>query len=398
MTDDEATTLAEQWLTEAQLGRETLRLALPRSQLGVSAGNRLSVGLSLYRVDRVELGDLQIIDATKVKTSLPPSQISTPQTRQMQSFLPDLPVYAQFMDLPILQDQDLPYAPYVCATAVPWTGDVAIFCSSSGEGFVLNQELQQPAIMGITESELRSAPSGVWDNGPALRVRIDQGSLSSGQMMDVLSGENTFAVGDGSVGNWEIAQFVKAELISPNLFEVSMRLRGQLGSDVAGATSWPVGSVFVLLTNALKQLDLPSSARGLAKFFRVGWAAKGFDHPSVIAQNHSFDGIGLRPFSIAHLRVLRMPSEVLFTWIRRTRKDGDSWLVNEVPLSETEERYTIKVLSGAKVVREVQTGTTSWSYTDAMKATDGVLAGYTISVAQVSTVFGDGPYKSVQMG
>jgi hypothetical protein len=51
-----------------------------------------------------------------------------------------------------------------------------------------------------------------------------------------------------------------------------------------------------------------------------------------------------------HVKAARGDDGVTFTWIRRTRIDGDSW-VGEVPLGEDSEQYALDVLSDGGVVR-----------------------------------------------
>ena len=80
-------------------------------------------------------------------------------------------------------------------------------------------------------------------------------------------------------------------------------LRGQAGTDAAMPAAWPAGTEFVLLDGALQQVDLPASARGLARHFRVGPATRTYDDPSYVHHVEAFEGVGLRPYRPVHLRV-----------------------------------------------------------------------------------------------
>ncbi|MFM2367354.1 MAG: hypothetical protein RIR95_1962 [Pseudomonadota bacterium] len=397
LTNAEAYELAERWMYEARIARETLRFALPRSMIGIGAGDVVQIENGLYRIDRLELGDLQIVDATKVQTRGARAVPLTNKPKSTIAFLPDLPVYPVFLDLPMLTGAEVPYAPHVAATANPWKGDISVWSSSSGEGFTLNQTLGQPAMIGQTETLLSPAPMGVWDNGPKLRVHIEQGNLSSAQTLDVFAGANSFAIGDGTANNWEIVQFVNAELVQPNTYDVFTRLRGQAGSNVAGQTPWPIGSTFVLLNSALKQLTLPSAARGLDRYYRTGWAEKGYANSSVVANLLAFQGIGLRPYTVGHLKVTEVAALTRFDWVRRTRVDGDNWLSAEVPLSEETESYTVTVMQGTTVLRRELVAAPTWDYTMAMKTTDGLVGAYQVSIAQNSTIFGEGPGQTISV-
>ena len=155
----------------------------------------------------------------------------------------------------------------------------------------------------------------------------------------MLNGANAAAVGDGSGANWEVIQFAEATLVGEDLWDIRLRLRGQAGSDGIMPDDWPPGSFFVLLDGRPEQIELPLSARGLQRHYRVGPAAKPLDHPVYAQDALAFDGIGLRPYAPAHLRSALSGGDRQISWIRRTRIDGDSWQGGEVPLGEDSESY-----------------------------------------------------------
>ena len=112
----------------------------------------------------------------------------------------------------------------------------------------------------------------------------------------------------------------------------------------------------------------------------------------------AFDGIGLRPYAPVHLRAPRVGAGREISWIRRTRIDGDSWQGTEVPLGEDVESYILRVRdTGGVLQREAAIGAPGFSYSDAMRASDGVAAPYTIEVAQVSARFGPGPFARIEI-
>ena len=79
-------------------------------------------------------------------------------------------------------------------------------------------------------------------------------------------------------------------------------------------------------------------------------------------------------------------------WIRQTRIDGDSWDLAEVPLGESDERYTVTILNGAAVVRSADVSVPQFFYgTAEMTADFGVMpALFTARVTQLSAAFGAG--------
>ena len=279
--------------------------------------------------------------------------------------------------------------------AAPWPGRVAVWGADGEDDFALNTVLAAPATMGVTETPLSAARTGLWDRGEPLRIRFEGGSPASVPALSVLNGANLAAIGDGSSDRWEVFQFAQATLVSANTFEISMRLRGQCGTDGLMPEVWPVGSQIVILDRAVQQIDLPPEARGLARTWRIGAALRGYDDPAVVVRSDAFAGIGLRPYPVAHLRAEESGSDRVLSWRRRTRVDGDSWLSAEVPLGEEREAYLLRVTLGGTVLREVSVVTPQWTYTAAMRAADG--AGAVISVAQVSDRFGAGPFRSVTL-
>ena len=396
LTNAEARTVAERWLAESRIARDAARFALPKSALGLAAGNVVDLGGTSYRIDRLENGDTLLIDAVRVEPGayLPADDIDLTSVRSSPAVA--LPVFPVFMDLPMLTGSEDPQAPHVAATASPWPGTVGVWSAASDNGFSLNRQLEVPAILGVTQSPMTAFTSGVWDDGPALRVRLSTGQLSSASDDDVLNGANVAVIGDGSAENWEVFQFRDAQLVAPRTYDLKVRLRGQAGTDGVMPASWPAGSYFVLLDGAVPQIELSASARGLTRSYRIGAADRGYSDPRVVAEQLAFNGIGLRPYSVSHLTASgRSGQPVALTWIRRTRIDGDSWLGLDVPLGEDSELYQVQVRHGTTVLREVFVSSPLWNYTTAMQTADAAGAGFALAVAQVSTRFGAGPYASL---
>lgn len=396
LTATEATTIAERWMAETRVSRDTARFALPKSQLAIGVGDTVSISGELYRIDRAELSELQTIEAVRIDPNVyEPAEVSVP-ARGWVPFQATVPVYPLFLDLPLLKGTEVEYAPHVCVAASPWPGDVAVWSSVTDDNYSLNTTLTQPAIIGTTETALTAAEPGLWDRGAVLRVRIESGALSSVSAFSVLSGANVAAIGDGSSENWEVFQFANATLVASKTYDLSLRLRGQVGSDGLMPVTWPIGSTFVLLNDAVQQINLPLSARGLPRFYRFGPADKGYDSSSTVLVTESFDGAGLRPYPVSHLSAAHQTSGNLdITWQRRTRIDGDTWQSLEVPLGEDAEAYSVKITQGPTILRETTTAAPSFSYTTAMQTADSASGGISIAVAQISQRYGNGPFQII---
>jgi len=245
--------------------------------------------------------------------------------------------------------------------------------------------------VGETLSPLYPAPSGLWDNGLALQVRLVRGTLDSVSLAQVLSGANLAAIGDGGVENWEVFQFAEASLVAPETYALRVRLRGQAGTDATRPDVWPAGSRLVLLDGGAPQIGLPAAARGVMRYFRYGPAARPLDDPSFTGFSAAFAGIGLRPYAVSHLRSRKAGGDLAVDWVRRTRIDGDSWDGLDVPLGEDAELYRVQVIADGTVQREDFVALPGWTYTAAMRTSDAVNAPYRVEVAQLSARFGPGP-------
>ncbi|MGL5008488.1 MAG: phage tail baseplate protein, partial [Paracoccaceae bacterium] len=281
--------------------------------------------------------------------------------------------------------------------ARPWPGDVGVWQSVDRQSYDLDNILTATVGVGVTLSPLRRHVAGIFDQGEALVVRMSTGrGLQSVSDSRLFVGENTIAIGDGTAGLWEILQFRDAVLIAPDVYELRLRLRGQLGTDAIMPVEWPTGSKVVVVDNRLRQMTISENLRGASLDMRFGSLTRGPDDASATAVSFEVSGNGLRPYPVAHLRTERASNgDVSCRWVRRTRLGGDSWLAIEVPLAEEVELYQVDVMQGGELVRRVFSNVTTWSYSVGQQVTDGVSAPFHVRVSQVSQAYGPGPYREV---
>lgn len=397
LTRAEGQRIVERWLSEARVARDGARLTLPPSLGYLGAGDVIRVAqgpAGAYRIDRVEQAGALAIEAVRIEEGVYEPSDEADERVTPRSFAAPVPVASQFLDLPLMTGSEVPYAPHLAVTATPWPGSAAAYSSDQDAGYALNLQIAARAVMGLTRSTLDAAQHGLWDRGVALRVQISGGQLASASEDQVLNGANLMAIGDGSSGNWELFQFRDAQLVASDTYDLSVRLRGQAGTDAYIPTSWPVGSVVVLMDGAPKQISVTSGERDLARHYRIGPAARAYDDPSYTHTVQAFSGIGLRPLSVCHLQAVRATSgDYLVNWIRRTRTDGDSWSAVEVPLGELREVYVVRIVQNSTIKREETVATPAYVYAQALQVLDGVdMQVFEIHVAQLSDAFGPGPF------
>lgn len=351
-------------------------------------------GDGLFRVDQCEQTDRQVLDAVRIEPAVYERQQVSEKTYDFRGFTAPLPVELQFLELPLLSGDEDPVAPYVAVSAVPWPGSVALYSSAQDSDYALNRLVTSQATIGLTLNSMVASAAGLYDRGAALRVQLIRGSLSSVSSEQLLSGSNVAAIGDGSSSQWEVFQFEEAELVAENTYDLRMRLRGQAGTDGIMPDSWPEGSVFVLLDSIPEQIDLASSARGVTRHYRYGPGTRPLGDASYQYRSDVFNGVGLRPYRVAHIRAAENGTSWDLSWVRRTRIGGDLWEQEDVPLSEAAERYNVRVFRDGALVRSATVTEAEWSYTAAMQNADGAGA-IRVDVAQVSDLYGEGPSASI---
>src|SRR6056297_2358440 len=402
LTRAEAQRTVERWLAEARIARDRVEIALPPSGFALGAGDVVEIeageGLLNWRIDRVDQGEYQRVEAVRVERETYVAADAVETEVAPRVFLPGLPVEPVFLDLPLMTGDEVPHAPHVAAAATPWPEEVAVYRSVSGADFVLDTVLDRPATVGVSESVLPAARAGLFDRGPALRVRFAGTPPVSVQRDALFAGANRAAIGLPGSDDWEVFQFAQAQPVTDDLWDLSLRLRGQAGTDHLAGTGWPPGAAVVLLDGALRQLALPSSLRGLSQVWRVGPGKRPISDPAYVETARAFEGVGLRPYAPVHLRArVDGSGGHRLTWIRRTRIDGDSWAGLDVPIGETSELYILRILADGSVLRGTSLADPTFDYTQAMKTADATPSVFEAHVAQVSDRFGPGPFRRITL-
>ena len=401
MTRSEGRAVTERWLSEASVSIDTVRLVLPPSQLALGAGDVIGLteagGKGLFRIDRVEqMGNAQRIDGVRIEPESYRTIDIAETPPSVRPFVPPVPVLPLFLDLPLMTGQEDPNAPHLAVTARPWPGTAALYSSGSDSNYRVNRLIETRSTIGVLQEALMPGKHGLIDRGAGVTVRMLSGRLESVDDDALMSGANLCAIGDGTPDGWEMVQFRDATLIGKDTYLLGHRLRGQLGSEGNAAAGWPEGSYLVMMDGIPGQIDLAGPLRRRAQHYRIGPAGRPFDDPSYQHAILAFEGIGLRPYSPAHLGVVDdSQGHTTVRWIRRTRIDGDRWDTPDVPLGEEAEAYLLRVVQDGAVLREVAVSTPSWRYSAESKAEDSLSGPYEVHVAQVSAKFGPGVFATL---
>ena len=381
-------------LQEAWSSREGAAFALPPSALALEPGDVVMIerplGSMLVRIEEIADGLFRKLSGRSYDplvfeaSAAPPRSLSANAARIFGK------PHAVIMDLPLVLDGTRPQAPWLAVSARPWPGEIAVYRRKGPASFVLNRLVTSRATQGRTLTDLVAGPLYVSDRANSLTVKLLNGALASVSGEELLQGANAAAIGNDASG-WEIIQFRDAELIDKRTYRLSTFLRGQSGSEPEMLALRAAGQRFALLNAAVVQPRLSLAASGLDQTWRIGPARYDIGR-SYLTIEHTSKRLGLRPLSPCQLRAARIGGGVSLTWIRRTRTDGDSWEVDEVPLGEERESYVVEVRDGGTLKRRVRTSTPDYTYLAEDIAADfgsdpGV---FTLHIAQMSTVYGRG--------
>jgi hypothetical protein len=283
---------------------------------------------------------------------------------------------------------------------------MAVFRSPSTDGFEPLTTFGSRARIGALFSDFFAGPTSRFDLGNALVVDLLTGTLESVTDLTLFGGANALAI-ESAPGVWEIVQAGAAELLSPGRYRLTRLLRGQRGTEGAMGNPALAGARVVALDDSLAPLPIAEADLGIPWNWRVGPASRPVSDETYVAQTFTPAGVGLRPFSVAHVeqpwRTPRMPGDLTIRWTRRSRAlSADSWGAVEVPMAEELEAYEVVILDGVTVKRVLSTTTTSAVYTGAQQTADwGAPLGpgdtLDIRIFQLSALAGRGAPKTVTL-
>nr|WP_321982431.1 glycoside hydrolase/phage tail family protein [uncultured Cohaesibacter sp.] len=398
-TDPIMVNVAKSWLRQKNYARHTVQFKLPLSMAALEAGDLIALeGVGeqkVYCINEIEDGTMREVSAT-----LAAPRNSAPLAKDLRVTSSSKPVVTRAvcfaMDLPVLPSKtDYPHAPYVASYCSPWPGSLGLYEGSAETGFVHRQSLDIPAIFGDLQTELAGRECFTWDMASTLVVNLNNGDLSSVSDLGLLSGANAAAI-EAKNGEWEIIQFANAELVGESTWKLSKLLRGQQGTETAALSGADIGARFVLLDEAVAPLEIDSGQLDKELPFRVVASGATLDDVNNIDVSISVTGRGLRPLSPVHLKAIRPETDdgLQFEWVRRDRLESDSWADSAIPLSESEERYTVVIRhpETAQTLREEEVEEAQWFYSASAQAADGVteMTEIAIEIAQVSRRVGVG--------
>lgn len=290
------------------------------------------------------------------------------------------------MDIPLLRDADEGTGYYLGASgSEEWPGCI-VFKSTDGFDYIEFTAFDSASnsVSGSATTVLANGPVTIFDEGNTVTVFLSDptDALTSATESQVFDGANPAVLGN------EIIQFKNAVDNGDGTWTLSGLLRGRRGTEAETSTH-VVGDRFVLLDTATTQrIPANSSEISLLRFFKaVTFGATIDDAP---AQGFSLVSVGQKPYSVVFPAITRNGADdIVITWIRRTRIDGEWRDLVDAPLSETTESYEIDIVGASRTLTSTSETVT---YTIADQTTDfgGAKDPVSIEIYQMSSVVGRG--------
>ena len=389
----EARRRADAWLQDLWAARETVTLRVRPDLIALEAGDGIALDIDgarrIYRIERITDGGERVIHARAYDPSVydaPPA--FTPNAVAASPRLPG-PPYPLLLDLAIANDGSNTLQ-HLAVFADPWPGALALWRGAGGS-FAFERSLTRCAIIGETLDALGPGPVARIDRGVRCRVRVRGGALASVSEGQMLGGANVAAL-RGPDGAWEIFAFAGAELVAEGVYQLSSLLRGLGGEEHLAKRTLAAGAVFVLLDSAVIPLVAGLGQVGASNAWRVGPVDRDYADAACVAFDSMSGAKALMPYAPARVGAARSGAGVVFSILRRGRRDADGWQLIDIPLGEDIEAYDLDLLRNGQVARTLTTTGASVLYPAAQEALDfgGAQGWFDVQAFQKSAAVGRG--------
>jgi hypothetical protein len=388
----DAQKLADIWLQDLWIGRETAEFALRPGLAALEPGDVVRLGAAgrgrLFQIERIADGAARQASARAVD----PGVYDTPARKIARNAVAS----PKFVGPPRVVALDLaiarmtPALSYVAAFADPWPGPLAIVKGANSAASETLGVIEKRATIGDTLDVLPPGPLGRFDEGSRVTVRFAAGQLASVDDLAALAGKTAMAI-RGADGAWEIFSFARAELVGDKTYRLSRLLRGLGGEEGVAARAAPAGSTVVLLDDALVPLARSVSEIGAPTTYAIGPADRDMADPLYARATVTATPKALKPFAPTKPRARRTAAGIVIDFIRRSRIDADAWEAIEIPLGEASEAYEAEILLPTGT-RTLSAGTPSILYPAAQELSDfgAPQSALSLSLYQMSAVVGRG--------
>ena len=396
LTEVQGQAIGARRLRRRRAERDTARVDLsPAAAHALEPGDIVALAGSAarWRVAAVEHATTPVARLEGAEAPDDPALTVRPGFQVAPAAQPPGPPALALLDLPPLPGSEDDARPLLAAAGDPWRS-LEVSAGPSADALTLRARVLTPAPLGRTLTALAPGPLHRIDPGPGVEVQLSGLALQSLPLAAVLNGANACAILCDN-GEWELVQYLSAQMIGTDRWRLTGLIRGQGGTDPAMRAGASAGAAFVPLGPELVRAAVAQSERGLALLWRAAAAGAAAAWGLGVSDRSAvWSGIALRPWSPAHLSAQgRAGGDLALGWIRRARLQGDP-LDGEPPLGEEQELYRVDILGAdGGTRRSWQTPLPQTVYAAADQAADfpsGLAGAARVEVRQASAVFGWG--------
>ncbi|WP_193336504.1 baseplate megatron protein TIM-barrel domain-containing protein [Devosia beringensis] len=387
--DGAAARLAAERLLDGQSARrETLEFELPPAQLALEPGDVVAIaGLAEGPFEITAIND-RLTRKVTVQALPALAAVAVGGDRSLRggsdNAVRAVPLLA-LAQLPPLPAEPTRARLALAGYAQPWPGALQLVDETTGTSLA---SLARRGELGVLATPLAAGPRAVWDRGPGVEVTLHEGHLASAEDLAVLAGSNRLAV-QTDVGAWEVIGFAAASLVAPGRYRLTGLLRG-LESTGPAIGPAAIGARVIILDSRVATLPIETAWLGETRALRL-YAGSGDVEGTPLTL--AVDLGPALPLPPVHLRARRQPDgDIVLTWTRCSRADGDGWGLADAPLEHAPEAYRLTILDGGVVRRVIDVGSPTALYSSAEQLLDfgGLPGAFSFSVAQLSPVLGAG--------
>lgn len=403
MTSDRAQAIADSILHRFYLRAiQPKKLSLPPSYCYLEPGDWLEIELN-GRSYNLQIASIQMgadrmlkVDTVVVEAADVASLNSTPTPISTGGYNPPIigspPVSIpgitnlHLLDINLISDKDEDYGLYVSANGSGDWSEASIYVSNDDNSYYF-------ADVTLSEGTIGALVSTMDSDSTTIEVNMSSGELESISDVDFETGINKLLVGN------EIIQFQNAVDNGSN-YTLSGLRRGLRGTETY-MDAHSIGDRVVLLSGdgaVVERIPGNDNDLGQIRYFKAPSAGQSLD--AATAYPVTIEGNALKPYAPVNLAAtVDNVGNINLTWDRRDRHAGNytaSQLaagINNLPLSESEEKWEIEVLNADGSVQRIETTfVNSFNYSAEQQSLDfsGIQNGISVNVYQISAEVGRG--------
>ena len=375
--------LAQEFLNEIWIQRETATTKLPPTYAYLEPGDRVTIvsrGITYTEVitatsyGRPGIFELEMRqDAGFVVNAPVPDPGIVPIDFIEIIYISDTTGY--LMNLPALTNTDIPPRYLVGYVGQPtgWPG-AALFRSLDAEATYQQVDAGDvQLITGVVEIATPATDFHVLDTTTTITVVMESGTLDSVSDLGLFNGANLCAIGT------EILGFGVATLVATKTYELTRLLRGRRGTEHLVGTH-DVFERFVLLDIAVRPVSMSMADRYVERPYKT--VTNGQSIADVVSVPFTPTANNLNPWSIANIGATLDGTDWVLTWYMRSRFSGD-WQNNQgIGFDLDFVGFQVNIYSDVTYVTLKRSTLTdggspldpeavmTWTYTTAMQTTD----------------------------